>query len=219
MRKTKKMNPTIEPHHFEKEARRIRKKVSKILAKWGLQARFKRWRLTQDPETGMIVLFGILNSRYIANYTATPFESYFNPLLLEDLKNNTQLQVVSCNSDGGLRYAFILQRGSLGKIPSHIDLPVVIDDKPLIRVVYGDLLQPMSIPSGEVALVEDENILFVREGVGAFLKVFDDIQLRDEAPPPSDGSLPEIMVVAQETFNQELADRQRHKHINRLVVG
>jgi hypothetical protein len=214
------MNPTIEPHHFEQEARRIRKKVSTILTKWGLLPRFKRWRLTQDPDTGMIVLFGILNSRYIATHTSIPFSNYFDPSLLDDLENNTQLQVVSCNSDGGLRYAFILARGSLGKIPTHIDLPFIVDDKPLIRVVYGDPPQSVTVvPPGDIAIADDQ--ILVRQGVGAFLKVFDDIQLRDEAAQISAQSPPEIVVIDKDEFNKRVAEheaiRQRRKHIRKLL--
>ena len=104
------ITPTIEPHHFDQEARRVRNQASAILTRWGLLPRFKRWRLTQDPDTGMIVLFGILNNRYIATHTSIPFSNYFDPRLLHDLANEMQLQVVACNSDG-LRYAFILDRG------------------------------------------------------------------------------------------------------------
>jgi hypothetical protein len=103
----------------------IKTQVSTVLTKWGLLPRFKRWRLTQDPDTGMVVLFGILNNRYIATHTSIPFSDYFDPRLLHDLANELQVQVVSCNSDG-LRYAFILDRGRFGKLPTHIDFPLLI---------------------------------------------------------------------------------------------
>ncbi|MBE3143939.1 MAG: hypothetical protein IMZ61_08450 [Planctomycetes bacterium] len=128
---------TIDPHHFDQKTRRIRTQVSTVLTKWGLLPRFKRWRLTQDPSTGMIVLFGILNNKYIATHTSIPFSDYFDPRLLHDLANELQVQVVSCNSDG-LRYAFILDRGSLGKLPTHIDYPFLDGDRLFVRVVYGD---------------------------------------------------------------------------------
>ena len=212
------MKQTIEPHHFEQEARRIRTQVSTILTKWGLLPRFKRWRLTQDPETGMIVLFGILNNSYIATHTSIPFSNYFDPRLLDDLAKNIQLQVVSCNSDG-LRYAFILDRGSLGKIPTHIDFPFIADDKPLIRVVYSDPPQSVTIPPGDIAMADDHKL--VRQGVGAFLKVFDDIQLRDEAAQISAQSPPEIVVIDEDEFNKRVAEhetlRLRRKHIKNLL--
>ena len=212
------MKQTIEPHHFEQEARRIRTQVSTILTKWGLLPRFKRWRLTQDPDTGMIVLFGILNNSYIATHTSIPFSNYFDPRLLDDLAKNIQLQVVSCNSDG-LRYAFILDRGSLGKIPTHIDFPFIADDKPLIRVVYSDPPQSVTIPPADIAMADDH--MLVRQGVEAFLKVFDDIQLRDEAAQISAQSPPEIVVIDEDEFNKRVAEhealRLRRKHIKNLL--
>jgi hypothetical protein len=214
----RRMKQTIEPHHFEQEARRIKTQVSTILTKWGLLPRFKRWRLTQDPDTGMIVLFGILNNRYIATHTSIPFSNYFDPSVIADLAKNIQLQVVSCNSDG-LRYAFILDRGSLGKIPTHIDFPFIVDDKPLIRVVYSDPPQPVTVPPGDIAMADDH--MLVRQGVGAFLKVFDDIQLRDEAAQFSAQSPPEIVVIDKDEFNKRVAEhealRLRRKHIKNLL--
>ena len=201
--KRMKLKQTIEPHHFEKEAQRIRIQVATILTKWGLLPRFKRWRLTQDPDTGMIVLFGILNSRYIATHTSIPFSNYFDPSVIADLAKNIQLQVVSCNSDG-LRYAFILDRGSLGKIPTHIDYPLIVDDKPLIRVVYSDPPQSVTIPPVDIAIADDQTL--VRQGVGAFLKVFDDIQLRDGAAQISVQSPPEIAVIDEDEFNKRVAE-------------
>ena len=212
------MKQTIEPHHFEQEARRIRIQVATILTKWGLLPRFKRWRLTQDPDTGMIVLFGILNNRYIATHTSIPFSNYFDPSVIADLAKNIQLQVVSCNSDG-LRYAFILDRGSLGKIPTHIDYPLIVDDKPLIRVVYSDPPQSVTIPPVDIAIADDQTL--VRQGVGAFLKVFDDIQLRDEAAQISAQNPPEIVVIDEDEFNNRVAEhealRLRRKHIKNLL--
>lgn len=213
------MKQTIEPHHFEQEARRIRTQVSTILTKWGLLPRFKRWRLTQDPDTGMIVLFGILNNSYIATHTSIPFSNYFDPSVIADLAKNIQLQVVSCNTDGGLRYAFILNRGSLGKIPTHIDYPFIADAKPLIRVVYSDNLQSVPPPPVNIAKLDDQAL--VRQGVGAFLKVFDDIQLKDEAAKISAQGQPEIVVIDENEFNKRVAEheanRQRHNRIRNLL--
>lgn len=176
------IDQTINPRHFDQKARHIREQVSTVLTKWGLLPRFKSWRLTQDPDTGMIVLFGILNNRYIAAHTSTPFSDYFDLRLLHDLANELQVQVVSCNSDG-LRYAFVLDRGQLGKLPTHIDFPFIDNGKYLVRVVYGDNPESVPAPLVDVALVDDHTR--VQQGVGAFLKVFDDIKLRDDAEPPS----------------------------------
>ena len=125
---------TVDPKYFPQMARRIRAQVSTVLTRWGLLPRFKHWRLTQDPSTGMVVLFGVLNNKYIATHTSIPFHDYFDPRVLHDLANELQVQVVSCNSDG-LRYAFILDRGQLGKLPTHIDFPFIEKDKLLVSVV------------------------------------------------------------------------------------
>ena len=195
---------TIDPHYFDQKALRIRAQVSTVLKKWGLLPRFKRWRLTQDPSTGMIVLFGILNNRYIA----TPFSDYFDPRLLHDLANELQVQVVSCNSDG-LRYAFILDRGELGTLPTHIDFPFIEDGKLLVRVVYSD--NRPSIPALPVD-VADQTL--VQQGVGAFLKVFDDIKLRDDADTAlqlSAQNLPDIVAIDEDEFEKRVAEQEANQ--------
>lgn len=212
------MTHTIDPYHFDQEALRIRTQVPIILTKWGLLPRFKRWRLTQDPDTGMIVLFGILNNRYIATHTSIPFSNYFDPRLLHDLESELQVQVVSCNSDG-LRYAFILDRGQFGRLPTHIDFPFVDNGKLIARVVYSDIPQSVPVPPVETAKVDDHTL--VRQGVGAFLKVFNDIKLRDDAAQISAQSQPEIVVIDEDEFNKRVAEheaiRQRRKHIRKLL--
>ena len=202
---------TIDSRHFDQQARRIRAEVSIILTKWGLLPRFKRWRLAQDPDTGMVVLFGILNNRYIATHTSIPFNDYFDPRLLNDLANELQVQVVSCNSDG-LRYAFILDRGELSRLPTHIDIPFKEKGKLLVRVVYSD--NPPSIPTPPVdtTTVMDDHML-VRQGVGAFLKVFDDIKLRDDAAALllSAQNLPDIVVIDENEFNKRVAEHEANQ--------
>ena len=211
------MTHTIDPYHFDQEALRIRTQVPIILTKWGLLPRFKRWRLTQDPDTGMIVLFGILNNRYIATHTSIPFSNYFDPRLLHDLESELQVQVVSCNSDG-LRYAFILDRGQFGRLPTHIDFPFVDNGKLLARVVYSDNPQSVPTPPVDTAMVDDHAL--VRQGVGAFLKVFDDIKLRDDAAQISAQSQPEIVVINENEFNKRVAEhevQQRRRRIKKLL--
>ena len=214
------MIQTVEPHHFDQKARRIRAQVSTVLTKWGLLPRFKRWRLTQDPDTGMIVLFGILNNRYIATNTSIPFSDYFDPRLLHDLETELGVQVVSCNSDG-LRYAFILDRGQFGRLPTHIDYPFVANGKLLARVVYRDNPhQSEPVPPGDIEMVDDHTL--VRQGVGAFLKVFDDIKLKDDAALRlAAQNLPEIVVINEDEFNKRVAEhealRQRRKRLRKLL--
>ncbi|MBN2119067.1 MAG: response regulator transcription factor [Anaerolineales bacterium] len=199
---------TIDPRHFAQKARQIRAQVATVLKKWGLLPRFKRWRLTQDPGTGMVVLFGILNDRYIATHTTIPFRDYFDPCLLHDLANELQVQVVSCNT-AGLRYAFILDRGELGRLPTHVDFPFVENGKLLVRVVYSDSPPSRPTPPVEAATVDDHRL--VRQGVGAFLKVFDDIKLRNDALQLSAQSLPDIVVIDEDEFNKRVAEHEANQ--------
>jgi len=209
---------TINQQQFDQNVRRIRAHVSKILTKWDLVPRFKRWRLTQDPDTGMIVLFGILNNRYIAAHTSIPFGDYFDPRVLHDLANELQMEVVSCNSDG-LRYAFILDRGQLSRLPTHIDFPFIDNGKLLVRVVYSDDPQSLPTPPVESITVDDQRL--VRQGVGAFLKVFDDIKLKNDVVSKlSAEGLPDIVVIDEAEFKKRVAEheanRQRINHIRKL---
>ena len=208
----------VDPHPFNKKTQQIRVQVSAVLKKWGLLPRFTRWRLTQDPSTGMKVLFGILNKGYIAAHTSTPFSDYFDPRVLHDLANELQVEVVSCNSDG-LRYAFILDRGQLSKLPTHIDFPFIDNGKLLVRVVYSD--NPPSIPTPPVDITIVDDHALVHKGVGAFLKVFDDIKLKEDlASKLSIGRLPDIVVIDEAEFNKRVeehdANRQRIKRIRKL---
>jgi hypothetical protein len=210
---------TIDPQQLGQKTRRIRAQVSTVLTKWGLLPRFKRWRLTQDPDTGMVVLFGVLNNRYIATHTSIPFSDYFDPRLLHDLANELQVQVVSCNSDG-LRYAFILDRGQLGELPTHIDFPFIDNGKLSVRVVYKDKPQPVPTPPVEVAIVEDQT--FARQIARAFLKVFDDIKLQDEAALQlSAQNSPDVVIIDEDEFHKRVAEheanRQRIKRVGRLL--
>ena len=187
---------------FDQKTRRIRAQVSAVLTKWGLLPRFKRWRLTQDPGTGMIVLFGILNNTYIATHTSTPFSDYFDPRLLHDLANELQLQVVSCNSDG-LRYAFILERGSIVKLPTHIDYPFLDGERVSVRVVFDD--KPV-LPI-EVAVVDDQTL--VNRDVVAFLDVFDDINTKGEVSSKlSTQGTPDIVRIDEEEFQKRVAEHK-----------
>jgi hypothetical protein len=165
----------------------------------------------------MVVLFGILNNRYIATHTSIPFSDYFDSRLLQDLSNELQVQVVSCNSDG-LRYAFILDRGRFVKLPSHIDYPYVDNGKVWVRVVYGDNPQSVAATPVDDARVEDRAL--VQEGVGTFLKVFDDIKVRDDAAQLYANNLPDIVVIDEDEFKKRVAeheaDLQRSQRIRRL---
>ena len=185
----------LEPAHFAQKARQIKTRVSTVLTKWGLLPRFKRWRLTRDPETGMVVLFGVLNHVYIAAHTAIPFQTYFDPPVLHDLANELQVQVVSSNTDG-LRYAFILDRARLGKVPAHIDVPSA-------SVGYGEPPPAMPAPPVEVAGMGDHAL--VRQGREAFLKVSDDTKLGEDAALQT---MPAIVVLDEDESNHRVAGHE-----------
>ncbi len=211
------MTQAIDKLYFDQKARQVRAQASTVLTKWGLLPRFKRWRLTQDPQTGMVVLFGILNEKYIAAHTSIPFGSYFEPSLLHDLANEVQVQVVSCNSDG-LRYAFVLDRGQLDKLPTHIDFPFIDNGKVSVRVVYHDEPQPIPVPA-DVEATDDNR--FMRQVAGAFLKVFEDIKLRDDAALLlSAQNPPDVVIIDEVEFNKRVAEhevnRQKVKRIKEL---
>lgn len=201
----------IDPRDFDQKAGQIKAEAVAVLTKWGLAPRFKRWRLTQDRATGMIVLFGILNNEYIAAQTSIPFGNYFDPHLLRDLANEVQVQVVSCNSDEDLHYAFILDRGSFGKLPTHVDYPIVDKGKPLVRVVFNN--EPVPVSTLDAASVGDNR--FMRQVAGAFLKVFEDIKLRDDATLLlSAQDPPDIVIIDESEFTKRVAEHE----LNRLKV-
>jgi hypothetical protein len=203
----------IDPHHFHQSVRQIKARVPVILSRWGLPSKFNRWRLTQDPDSGMVVLFAMLNTRYIATHTTTLFSNYFDPRLLHDLANDLHIQVVSCNSDG-LRYAFILDRGQIDMLPTHIEFPFLDGDKLFVRVVYSDQQQPEVLepkttpaPFSAADIVDDQ--LLIQRGVKAFLKVLDDIALRDHAAAKlSAQDLPTIVAVNADEFNKRVAEHK-----------
>lgn len=125
---------------------------------------------------------------------------------MHDLANELQVQVVSCHSDG-LLYAFILDRGLLGKFPTHIDIPFNENGKLLARDVYGD--SPLSSPAPSVDTAMMDNHLRVCQSLGAFLKVFDNIKLRDAAASSrSAQNLPDIVVIDEDECNKRVAEHE-----------
>jgi hypothetical protein len=203
----------VELSSLYQRTRQIRARVQVILSQWGLLPKFSRWKLTQDPESGLVVLFAVLNKKYIATHTMTPFSDYFDPRLLRDLANNLHMQVVSCNSDG-LRYAFILDRGQIDVLPTHIDLPILEGDRLFVRVVYKDtpvpeVTEPQTMSAPLIAANIVDNHTQVHRGVEALLKVFDDIKLRDDAALRlSAEGLPGILVVEESEFNKRVAEHE-----------
>jgi hypothetical protein len=222
------MIQTIDSRDFAQEARQIKRQASLILKKWGLLPRFKRWRLTRDPDTHIVVLSGILNNSYIAMHTSIPFNDYFDPRVLRDLENELHLQVISCNSND-LRYAFILDRGQLGNLPTHIDYPFMDTGRLFFRVAYSDIpvpevMKPEIVQAVPIAAEKVDDQTLIRQGVTAFLKILEDIKLKDDATLQlSAQNLPDIVVIDEDEFNKRIAEneanRQRINHIRRLMGG
>jgi DNA-binding NarL/FixJ family response regulator len=53
-------------------------------------------------------------------------------------------------------------------------------------------------------LIDDQSL--VRQGVGAFLKVFDDIKIREDALQLSAQEMPDIVVIDENDFNMRVAE-------------
>jgi hypothetical protein len=112
-----------------------------------------------------------------------------------------------------LRNGFVLDHGSVGKIPTHIDFPFTDSDSLRVGVVYNDELVPglinpqtMQAPPIIVEIVDDHTL--ISRGVGAFLKVFDDIKLKDAASNLSGQGLPDVVVMDAEEFNKRVAEHR-----------
>jgi hypothetical protein len=116
------------------------------------------------------------------------------------------VQVISSSNDG-LRYVFILERGQIDIDPAQIDYPfedghssfvkVVRSAKPVPEVVA---LKITPAPPMAVDSVDDQTL--VDRGGGAFLRVFDDIQFREDiTQPPSAQSSPEIVIETEKPVN------------------
>jgi DNA-binding NarL/FixJ family response regulator len=68
----------------------------------------------------------------------------------------------------------------------------------------------MAAPPVDIATVDDHSL--VQQGVGAFLKVFDDIKLRDEAASQlSAQNLPDIVVIDEDEFNKRVAEHEANQ--------
>ena len=96
----------------------------------------------------------------------------------------------------------------------------VVGDKLFVRVVYEDKPSPEMIQSQIAPDVVDDRAL-VHDGMRAFLKVFDDIKIRDDAALHlSAQKTPDILVIDEGEFNKRVAEheaiRQRHKRIGKL---
>jgi DNA-binding NarL/FixJ family response regulator len=68
----------------------------------------------------------------------------------------------------------------------------------------------MPAPPVDIAMVDHH--LLVRQGVGAFLKIFDDIKLRDDATLQlSAQHMPDMVVIDEDEFNKRVAEHEANQ--------
>ena len=127
----------VDPDHFHLKTRQIKARLPTLLTRGGLSPEFIQWQLVQDPDTGMVVLFANLHTRYKPTHTGKPVSNYCDPLLLHDLEDDLRIQVVSCINNGP-RYAFILDQGETGKLAVPIDFPILDGDRLFLRTFNSD---------------------------------------------------------------------------------
>ncbi len=192
------MSLTDDPRHFTRRMRQIKAQIPNILSQWGLQPKFKRWRLAQDPDTGTVVLFGILDNKYIATHTTTPFSDYFDPRLLHDLAEELRVQVIPSANDG-LRYAFILEKSEIDAQPPVNARPTDQDGNQIERRIAP---QPEVLRSIGKHTVEHQKL-------DKFLKIAEAIEAAKntaQQPPP------EVLLMNELEFNQLMAEYENERN-------
>lgn len=193
------MSLANDPRHFTRRMRQIKAQIPNILSQWGLLPKFKRWRLAQDPDTGTVVLFAILDNKYIATHTTTPFSDYFDPRLLHDLAAELRVQVIPSANDG-LRYAFILERGEIDAQQPPVNArPTDQDGNPIERRIAP---QPNVLISVGKHIVEHQKL-------DKFLKIAEAIEAAKSA---ANQSPPEILMMNELEFNQLMAEYEDERN-------
>lgn len=179
------ITPTIDSGHFAERAQQIKGQIPTLLTQWGLLPNFNRWRLAQDPETGMVVLFGVLNSRYITTHSATPLDRYFDPRLLRNLEKELQVRILPSTGDG-LRYTFLLDAGKIGLLPGY-------------QEIFENQAEYQAAPKDDV----------LHQRISRLLKMAEDIETLSnttETPTPD--------TVDEAKFNQQMADYEANPDHN-----
>jgi hypothetical protein len=215
------MNPReVDPHHYIRTARQIKARLPGLLSQWGLAPKFKRWRLAQDPENGMVVLFSVLDNKYIARHTTTPFGDYFDPRVLNDLARELQVKVIPSANDG-LRYAFVLESGDPllpAETPSTTPAGdgILIDPAPQepieplpagrhpVRYARIGLIEKRSRPRQPHSYVMVDDVSISHHRLARFLKV-------NHALNAAGQPLPDVLLMDQAEFNQKMADLENNR--------
>jgi hypothetical protein len=192
----------INPRHFLRRMRQIRANIPEILSRWGLIPKFKRWRLAQDPDTGTVILFGVLDNHYIATHTTAPFSNYFDPRLLQDLATELGAQVIPSANDG-LRYAFILDRGQ-------VDLQSFANQRPINQalsrvqqiVAHNEPIHPKAFVLADKHRLEHQKL-------NRFLKIAEALEAtqNDSTQPP-----PDVLLINEAEFNQLMAEFENERN-------
>ena len=191
----------VDPHHFVRRARQITAQIPTILFQWGLLPQFKRWRLVQDQETGMVVLFGVLDNQYITTHTPTLFSDYFDPRVLRDLATELHVQVISSSNDG-LRYTFILERGQPDtpkETPVLTALPIGVQDRSI------EMRTAPQLPDHSMLNYDHTQM---HQRLGRFLEISGAHNAMDNA---ASQALPDVLFMDEAEFNQQMAEMEKIK--------
>jgi hypothetical protein len=120
---------------------------------------------------------------------------------------------VSCNCDG-LRYAFILERGALGRLPTHIDYPFQDGERVFVRVVIDEepapgWLNPQAVQVLPTTIKVVDDQAQVNQGVVALVKIIEDNKPKGEVAKKLyiKGS-PDIITINEEEFKKRVAEHR-----------
>lgn len=190
----------VDQHRFVRRARQIATRIPTLLDEWGLVPKFKHWRLVQDSETGMVVLFGVLDNEYITTHTTSQFSDYFDPRLLRDLATELDVQMVSSSNDG-LRYTFILERGKSGP-PKDMPAPLALAFEtmcPPPRETLEHYLANQTFSNNSVLGNEHTTM---RQRLARFLRITGALDVMNTGATQP---LPDVLFMDEAEFNHQMA--------------
>lgn len=228
---------TVDPNYLNRKARQIKARIPILLSQWGLVPKFKRWRLAEDPATGMVVLFGELDSKYIVAHTTTSFNDYFDLRLLRDMETDLQVQVISSNNEkeipNPLYHPNIPPGQEVEYNPKYLlspQIPVGTDQEGLR---YAFILKggqppitrdataiastlPSETPENDEysPLIGDHTLL--QQRLIKFLKITKALQFtnKNSAQP-----LPDVLLMDAAEFNQQMTNYNLNRNNNNLQMA
>ena len=202
------MPQTVDPRRFMRRVHQIKVQIPILLSQWGLLPKFKRWRLTQDPDTGTVVLFGVLDKKYLATHTVTPFSDYFNPRMLHEFSEELHVQVLPSASDG-LRYAFVLDKGQLA-LPPPADTYTIDEALP-----SGIQIEIRSAPSQPNPFVVADDHIVQHQRLDRYLRIVEALEATKNATTEP---LPEVLLKNEAEFNQKMAEYEDERNKNTRLM-